>query len=463
LSLCYLLLSLVLISPAVFAASVTQIHDVRLWRSPDKTRLVFDLTQPVKHKIFTLDNPRRIVIDVADAKAGKGLVLIGEEDAPVQKVRHGPRENGGLRIVLDMRRKVKINSFVLEKNEQYGDRLVVDLFDLGADIKTEIEPEISSAVKTDTTKTDTKSEPRAETKTATEIAVVTKMEPIMSPSTPTSTAVPSHSVPALSAPSPSVEPVIAKKSIGSQYRNIVIAIDAGHGGEDPGAVSKGAREKDVVLAISRELKVLFDRRSGYTAVLVRKGDYYIPLKQRPQIARKNKADLFISVHADAFANPSAQGASVFAVSERGATSEAARFLAQKENRADLIGGEGGVSLSDKDDVLAGVLMDLSVTASLSTSIEVAGNVLKSMSGISKLHSPRVEQAGFVVLKSPDMPSILVETGFISNPQEASRLKTQSYQLKMATSIYDAVIRHFENNPPPGTSVASQKKTEMVKN
>ncbi len=237
-------------------------------------------------------------------------------------------------------------------------------------------------------------------------------------------------------------------------RDIIVVIDPGHGGEDPGAIGPGrVKEKDVVLAISQALAEDINRKKGFRAYLTRERDYYIRLRDRTAIARKKNADLLVSVHADAFIKAQANGASVFAISHRGATSEAARWLARKENAADLIGGVGGVSLEDKDDVLASVLLDLSSTASLKASLGVGDHVLKSLGRVARLHKRNVQQAGFVVLKSPDIPSILVETGFISNPAESRRLKTRKYQRQIADSISTGVESFFEKTPPPGTYLA----------
>lgn len=237
-------------------------------------------------------------------------------------------------------------------------------------------------------------------------------------------------------------------------RDIIVAIDAGHGGEDPGALGPyKLKEKDIVLSISRELKRQLEAIPGYKAILIRDGDYYVGLGKRRTLARKSKADMFVSIHADAFNNPQASGSSVYALSRKGATSASAKFLAQSENSSDLI---GGVSLSDKDDVLAGVLFDLSMTATLDSSLNVGKNVLGNMSYINKLHKKQVEQAGFAVLKSPDVPSILIETGFISNPAEAKRLASKSYQRKMASAIADGISKFFYDTAPAGTLVAVNK-------
>ncbi len=250
---------------------------------------------------------------------------------------------------------------------------------------------------------------------------------------------------------------VKTKSLPRRGRDVIIAIDAGHGGEDPGAIGKGkTREKDVVLAIARKLQALVNKEPGMRAVMIREGDYYVGLRDRIKKAREHKADLFVSIHADSFKRSSARGSSVFTLSSHGATSEAARWLAEKENAADLI---GGVSLDDKDDVLASVLLDLSQTATIEASTTVASKVLKHLGEVNKLHKPHVEQAGFAVLKSPDIPSILVETAFISNPKEERKLKSTAHQKKLASAILSGVRSYFHKYPPPGTTLALRSAGE----
>ena len=245
-------------------------------------------------------------------------------------------------------------------------------------------------------------------------------------------------------------------------RDIVVAVDAGHGGEDPGALGPDRlREKDVVLAIAKEVARLIDAEPGYRAELIRSGDYYVSLRGRTLKARKLNADLFVSIHADAARDKRARGASVWVLSGRGASSEMGRWLAQRENGADLIGGVGSVSLEDKDDMLASVLLDMSMTASQSSSREVAKRVHSNIAGFARMHKPYVEQAGFVVLKSPDIPSILVETGFISNPSEAAKLRQRGYQKQMARAVYEGIKAHFWERPPAMTHVAAKKRTGAV--
>jgi len=370
-------------SSAVWAVDV---HDVRLWRAPDHTRIVFDLTGPADYSLLVLSNPSRIVLDIQDTNLRTNLADLNLVNTPVSLVRSGVREGDDLRIVIEVSARLDPRSFALEANDQAGYRLVVDLYDFQA----------------------------------------------------------LQAVPAV------------KKSVQeSAKRDIIIAIDAGHGGEDPGATGPNRlREKDVVLAIAKELRALFKADVGFQPVMVRSGDYYVSLKGRRDLARKHQADLFVSIHADAFKRKQAHGASVYALSNGGATSTAALYLAQRENAADLV---GGVSLSDKDDVLAGVLADLSMTSTLDTSLKLGSRVLRNVDDIARLHKKQVEQAGFAVLKSPDVPSILVETGFISNPKEASLLATSRYQKKMASAIHRGIKEWFFAHPPSGTLLAWQKQ------
>lgn len=375
-----------LLSPMVpslcFADPV--VESLRIWRAPDSTRLVFDLSDALDHSLFELDGPDRLVIDLDTSIFAASIENLALENTPVASIRTGKRDDSSVRVVLDLKAQIKPRSFLLQPNADYGHRLVVDLFD-----NVEKKP--------------------------TSIADVAKAD-----------------------------------------RDIVIAIDAGHGGEDPGATGPGnIREKDVVMAISKELAAKIDSQAGFKAVLVRSGDYFISLRKRPELAREERADFFVSLHADAFRMPSVQGASVYALSGRGATSESAQYIADRENRADLIGGVGDLSLRDKDDQLASVLVDLSMYATMDTSLRAGAMVLAEMGNITKLHKKSVEQAGFAVLKSPDMPSLLIETGFISNPDEARKLADRTFQAKMATAIFSGIRSYFTSFPPAGTLIASR--------
>jgi N-acetylmuramoyl-L-alanine amidase len=242
-------------------------------------------------------------------------------------------------------------------------------------------------------------------------------------------------------------------------RDIIVAIDAGHGGEDPGAIGpNGTREKDVVLAIARRLQVMVDQEPGMRAGMIRSGDYYVSLGNRIRKAREQRADLFISIHADAFRDQRARGASVYTLSQRGASSEYARLLADKENASDLV---GGVSLDDKDNLLASVLLDLSQTATIEASNDAAGRVLGGLRGVGQVHKVRVEQAGFRVLKAPDVPSMLVETAFISNPAEERKLRSSSHQNELAKAVMSGIRAYFEHNPPPGTRLARNGREHII--
>jgi N-acetylmuramoyl-L-alanine amidase len=408
-----LALGVMLSSLAADVMAASEIRGVRLWRAPDNTRLVFDLSGPVGHNVFTLSAPERIVIDVSGAKLATTLEQLSLTNTPITAMRSAQRTPDNLRLVIDLSKAVSPKSFVLAPNQEYGHRLVVDLFDQN-------------------------------------VESVGSMRTVVAASSPTSAAPTSP----VSTAKPLPRPIPLPSGKASAQRDVVISIDAGHGGEDPGAIGpKGVREKDVVLQIAKELQRQINAEKGFRAELVRTGDYFIPLRKRTEIARKQGADLFVSVHADAAPNKSAFGASVYALSDRGATSETARWLADTENRSDLIGGAGNVSLDNKDRMLAGVLLDLSMTASLSSSLNVGQKVLGNMGRITPLHKRRVEQAGFMVLKSPDIPSILVETGFISNLNEAGKLQTQAHQQALARSIQSGVKSFFEQNPPPGTRLA----------
>lgn len=376
----FCLLGALLLPSAIWAADI---ESVRLWRAPDSTRLVLDLSTAAEHNLFALQNPNRLVIDLSDSQLKTQFDKLDLANTPISGIRVAVRNKTDVRVVLDLKTTVSPKSFSLKANEQYSDRLVIDLFD--------------------------------------KKRVVSR----------------------------SVEEVVKKKN-----RKIIIAIDAGHGGEDPGALGpRKVREKVVVFQIAKRIEKLFDSNPNFQGELVRSGDYYLAHRKRSQLAREKQADFFISIHADAFTDPQAHGASVYALSTKGATSEAARYLASKENRADLIGGASNLSLDNKDDVLAGVLLDLSMTATLSSSLEAGKYVLKNMGSVARLHKKQVEQAGFLVLKSPDLPSLLIETGFISNPKEARQLSSAKYQQRMADAIYDGLVQFYSENPPVGTLLA----------
>lgn len=392
------------------------VTSARLWPAQDYTRLTLESKAAIRYNQFTLSNPDRLVVDLEETELGAALSelpnKVNKDDPYISGLRIGQFKPGVVRLVLDLKSQVKPQLFSLKPVGEYGHRLVLDIYPaFPADPLMAFVTQQLAA-----------SEP---------VASDMNIE-AGSTSDPT----PATQPPDTSAIQPYPE---------LRNRVLVIALDAGHGGEDPGALGRrGTREKDVTLAIARQLKMQIDTTPGMRAVLIRDGDYFIPLSGRVEKARRAHADLFVSIHADAFIKPHARGSSVFALSEGGATSASARWLAKKENEADLI---GGVNLAVKDPYLARTLLDLSQTATINDSMKLAKHVLNELGEINKLHRGRVEQAGFAVLKSPDVPSILVETAFISNPAEERKLNDLSYQKKMAGAILGGIKRYFAQSPP----------------
>jgi N-acetylmuramoyl-L-alanine amidase len=393
--------ALVLALLALPAAAQPRVTGVRVWSAPDNTRLVFELSEPVEHSIFGLSNPDRLIIDLKNAGLAGKVDAVGPAEKRLLRLRHGVQNQKDLRVVLELRQSVRAKSFLLKPSAPYGHRLVVELLD-----RDESGPDAAAARDGGPAKARA---PGPDRKAAKAVAV---------------------------------------------GRDIVVAIDAGHGGEDPGALgADGSREKDITLAIARRLERLIRAEPGMRPVLTRTGDYYVGLRKRMQLARKHRADFFVSIHADAFKDARARGSSVFILSDRGASSEAARWLAESENAADLV---GGVSLDDKDDVLASVLLDLSQTGTRKASLDGAQNVFEQLGKLGELHAGEVQQAGFVVLKAPDVPSMLVETAFISNPDEERRLRNPAHQQLIAEAILRGVRAYFQKSPPPGTRLALQQ-------
>ena len=366
-------------------ASISQANEVegiRLWASPESTRVVLDLDRPTAHNVFRLEDPDRLVIDLDDSRMSPSANF-AEARGLVSNLRTGSRPGGVLRVVLDLNLPSHVHSFVLDPNSVYGYRLVVDL------------------------------------------------------------------TPTMPAP-PAVRRVPRADTPGG--RPVVIAIDAGHGGEDPGATGPGGvREKHVVLGIARYLAEEVRAQPGMEPLLVRDGDYYLPHRVRTERARRAEADLFVSIHADAFRDPRVGGSTVYVLSDKGASDEAAHRLAERENASDMI---GGVSLADKDDVLASVLLDLSQNAAISASSQVGQSIIKRLDTIAKIRKRQVQHAPFLVLKSPDIPSVLIETAYISNPREEAALKTSQYQRAMARAIHDGIVDYFRDNPPPDSYLAA---------
>jgi len=374
-------------APAAIAGET--ISSARIWPARDYTRLTLESNAPLKYQLFSLANPDRLVLDLQGVDAGEALTAlegkVSSDDPYIGKLRVARNRPGVVRLVLDLKAAVKPQVFALKPIGEYGYRLVLDVYPRVA------EDPLLALIESDG-----------------------KTTPAYKDGAPVS-------------------------------RLATIVIDPGHGGEDPGARGRhGTYEKNVTLMIARRLKKLIDAEPGMRAMLTRDGDYYLSLAARVEKARRVKADLFVSIHADAFVQPYARGSSVFALSERRATSEAARWLANSENDADLI---GGVNLDVKDRYLARTLLDLSQTATIDYSLKLGQSVLSELGRVNTLHRGHVEQASFAVLKAPDVPSILVETAFISNPQEEKRLTDDAYQDRLAHAILAGIKRYLAKHPP----------------
>lgn len=404
---------------ATLAPAASQAADVkaaRVWAGPEYTRVVFDLSGPATYKMSQGDTPGSVVLDIAGSAVAPDFSAPGGQG--LFKSMSTGKQGGTARLTATVDAKAKPKSFLLKPAGDYGYRLVLDLYPGGQTdpgdnpVSDDDTPSVSKAM--------------ADAPADAPAATVSKGR--------------GKTIPA------GVPPMAGG-------RKVVVAIDAGHGGEDPGAKgATGLREKDVTLMVARELADQINRQPGMQAVLTRNGDYFIPLKRRYQIAREHNADMFVSIHADAFKNSDAKGSSVWVLSPRGKTSEASRWLADRENRADLV---GGVSLDDKDDSLAAVLLDLQQGYAMQASEQIAGNVLKALGSLGPTHRGYVERANFVVLRSPDVPSILVETAFITNPSEETRLRDSGHRRELANAVLGGVRNYFESMPPPGTWFAAQ--------
>ena len=385
-------------------AAVVNIENIRTWPAPDHTRIVLDIDRPVEYALFVLRDPDRVVIDLHGARLLKGVPAARPGDRLLARIRAAQRKRTGGRARDGVQADLRV---VLDMKQRARPKsfLLKPNRKYGHRLVIDVYPSDGGTQET-----------TARRQTADD-----------APAT---------------------------------RRDVVVAVDAGHGGEDPGAVTRsGLREKDVVLAVARALKRRIDRTPGMKAVLIRNGDYYVGLRRRTEMARRHGADLLVSIHADSFRDSRVSGSSVYVLSRRGASSEAARWLAEQENSSDFV---GGVSLDDKDDVLASVLVDLQQTATLSASSEVGGQVLKSLGRIGRRHKRRIEQAGFLVLKSPDIPSILIETGFLTNPSDAKRLSDKKHQDKVARAILGGIVRYFDSNPPRGTTFAVARRHTIAR-
>jgi len=387
-------------------AQQIDVNSLRYTTTAQQNRILFDVTASPQHRVFVMDNPSRLVIDIKNARLEHTLTQPSAAHPLFVRVRAGIKNDTDLRIVVDLKAPISLKNFSLSSNNSDEHHLLVDLFNKESIVAAQ-----------------------------TEDRPVTQSVANKAPESKTVAALP-----------------VAEKSTEPKRANsIIIAIDAGHGGDDPGAHGpQGTEEKKVTFAIAKRLEALINGQPGMKAVMVRKDDYYVGLRDRMRIARAAKADLFVSIHADAFQDAEVKGASIYTLSTSGASSEAARWLADSENASDLV----GVSLNDKEDVLASVLLDLSQTATQEASVNVANRVLKSFDSVADLHKDSVQKAGFIVLKSPDIPSILVETAFISNPSEEQNLLSAKYQTKMANAIFNGVRSYFRQSLPVDNKIAA---------
>ena len=394
------------VTPKALALAPTKVISVRIWPAEDYTRLTLESSAAIKFTQFLLKNPDRLVVDLEGVELNKELNNIASKlqhnDPYIEVLRVGQFKPDVVRLVIDLKSAVKPQLFTLNPVAEYKNRLVIDLY-----------PEHPH-------------------------------DPLMALIDQTQSSAQVESVARITTQENSPEEIINKNHM-QVKRIITIVLDPGHGGEDPGAVGRaGNHEKTVVLAIAKKLRALLEKEPNMRVVMTREADFFVSLGQRIHKARAVKGDIFMSIHADAFIKPEANGSSVFALSDRGATSAAAKWLAQKENNADLI---GGVKVNTADRYLAHTILDLTQTATINDSLKFGKLVLNEIKNINRLHKPAVEQASFAVLKSPDIPSILVETAFISNPDEERQLTDPAYQQKMAKMLFNGIKRYLEKNPP----------------
>ena len=425
----------------VFGASIVA---VRVWPAADYTRVTIESDAALTARHFLAAGPERLVIDVDGLELSPQLrELVGKisgDDPFIAGVRVGQSQPRVVRLVIDLKQATAPQLFALEPVAAYRYRLVFDLY------PTEARDPLLDLIR---------DKEQAEKRAAQDVQdalgeFIGKMgvpslvgpAPPYSASAPLVTRAPSRPVPVPSPAETALPPQMAQSRID---RLVVIALDPGHGGEDPGAIGPtGLREKDVVLAIAMLLRDRINANASMRAMLTRDADFFVPLHERVKKARRVQADLFVSIHADAFLNPEARGASVFALSQGGATSTAARWMANKENAADLV---GGINLRAKDETVLRTLLDMSTTAQIKDSLKLAGEVLGQIGKVGKLHKGSVEQASFAVLKAPDIPSILVESAFISNPEEEARLRSADYRIQLVEALANGIQRYFARNPP----------------
>lgn len=412
--------ALVFLGPAQIAWGA-KLLAVRMWPAEDYTRVTLESDEPLKVSHQLLTQPNRLVVDVEGIELTNTLkelvAKVKSNDPYISQVRVGQFQSKVVRLVFDLKESVQPQLFTLDPVGNYQNRLVFDLY-----------PTVANDPLMELVKNSAKKSAALEAEDP--IATFANKDKEIEKQIPNQKSLPLSEKP-------------------QSRRLLTIAIDPGHGGEDPGAIGKrGSREKDIVLSISRKLKAKIEQEPDMRSYLTRDGDYFVPLHTRVNKARRVKADLFVSVHADAFVRPNAKGASVFALSQQGASSTAARWLANKENSADII---GGLNIKTQDHQVAQLLLDMSTSAQIKDSLKLGDAVLKQIGSFAKLHKPHVEQAGFAVLKAPDVPSILIETAFISNPEEEARLNDQDYQEQIASSILKGIKNYFAKNPPVAKS------------
>ena len=409
-----------LMSVSCYAQQIN-VNSLRYTTNPNQNQITFEVTSSPQHRVFVMDNPSRLVIDIKNAQLDHSLNQPSAAHPLFTRVRSGIKNDTDLRVVFDLKTPISLKKLTLSSDNSDSHRLVIDLLDKDSVAAT-----------------------KNEDKEVAKIVASLSLEPKMVETTAVETK-------ATETKAVETKAVAVKSTESTRANRIVIAIDPGHGGDDPGAHGPhGTEEKKVTFAMAKKLEALINAQPGMKAVMVRKGDYYVGLRDRMKIARTAKADLFVSIHADAFQDSEVKGASVYTLSTSGASSEAARWLADSANASDLV----GVSLNDKEDVLASVLLDLSQTATQEASVNVANHVLKSFDNISELHKDSVQKAGFLVLKSPDIPSILVETAFISNASEEQNLLSNQYQSKVANAIFKGVLSYFRQSSPVDNRIAA---------
>lgn len=477
----YVMLCLML-ALANLAHAENKIIASRVWPAQDFTRITLESNKPFVYKMQVISNPERVVLDIENVEFNQIIKSTNDRVLPtdpyIKQIRVARFQQNVVRLVVDLKDVSKPSAFTLKPTGDYNHRLVLDIYPLHDPLMAMLAArDAATNAETQAGVSETASQPVADAQVATEALPnptdAVEVPPITenAPATDSAQIAEQNKLPDTTSGSDVAKSDKASASIGDNkqvatarpdatkpdtykpsvnkpdnpaFRQITIAIDPGHGGEDPGAIgASGSREKDVTLLIAKKLKEKIDAEPNMRAILTRDGDYFIPLHDRVIKARKLQADLFLSIHADAFTNPAARGSSVFALSEKGATSAGARYLAKKENESDLI---GGVSLGGKDPVLAKTLLDLSQTATINDSLKLGKAVLTQIGEINKLHAKRVEQAGFAVLKSPDIPSILIETAFISNPEEERKLNDDAYQDRLVNSILSGIKKYFSTNP-----------------